>query len=110
MVFEDEFARIVDELPSLTIGGVTKSINFNWGTETVLANYLTLAGTDAFPLIWCVEGEDTNDLREPSVKRNARIVILHQSNQQEAQNYPLVFVLEHKPYRKYLKPLANSNL
>jgi len=86
IVFEDELARIVEVLPSITVGDVTKSIKFDWGTETVLANYLTLSGTDAFPLIWLVEGEDTNDLREPSVKRNARIVILHQSQQPEQFN------------------------
>jgi len=30
-------------------------------------------------LVWLVEGEDTNDLREPSVRRSARIVILTES-------------------------------
>jgi hypothetical protein len=36
-------------------------------------------GKVSFPLIWLVEGQDTNDNREPSVNRNAKIVILHES-------------------------------
>jgi len=79
IIFEDQLARIVGVLPTITVGDATASVKFGWGTETVLANYLTLAGRNSFPLIWLVEGIDTNDLREPSVSRNARIVILHES-------------------------------
>jgi hypothetical protein len=79
IVFEDQLARIVEVLPTPTINEISKPIFFNWGTETVLANYLTLSQGENFPLIWLAEGQDTNDLREPSVKRNAKIVILHES-------------------------------
>jgi len=79
IVFEDQLARIVEVLPTVTVGEQTATVKFNWGTETVLANYLTLNGKLSFPLIWLVEGEDTNNLREPNVSRNARIVILHES-------------------------------
>lgn len=79
IVFEDQLARLVEVLPPLTNGTITQPINFNWGTSEVLANYLTKSGKLGFPLIWLVEGEDTNDLREPSVTRNARIVILYES-------------------------------
>ena len=79
IVFEDQLARIVEVLPTPIINEIEKPIFFNWGTETVLANYLTLAGEDAFPLIWLEENEDNNDLREPNVKRNSRIIILYQS-------------------------------
>lgn len=79
IVFEDQLARLVEVLPPLTNGTITQQINFNWGTSEVLANYLTKSGKLGFPLVWLVEGEDTNDLREPSVTRNARIVILYES-------------------------------
>ena len=79
IVFEDQLARIVEILPTVTVGEQTATVKFNWGTETVLANYLTLNGKLSFPLIWLVEGEDSNDLREPNVRRSARIVILHES-------------------------------
>lgn len=106
IVFEDELARIIEVLPSITVGNVNKSVNYNWGTETVLANYLTLEGTDSFPLIWLVEGEDTNDLREPSVKRNARIVILHKSQQPEQFN-----PYQHEyDYKIILQPILDSLL
>ena len=79
IVFEDQLARIVEVLPTPTINEIEKPIFFNWGTETRLAEYLTLSRGENFPLIWLAEGQDTNDLREPSVTRNARIVILYQS-------------------------------
>lgn len=80
IVFEDQLARLVELLPPITDAKANQyPILFNWGTEEVLAAYLALKGKKSFPLIWLVEGEDTNDLREPSVKRNARIVILTES-------------------------------
>lgn len=80
IVFEDELARLIEVLPAITDAkGTEYAVNFNWGTEEVLAKYLTLKGKLSFPLVWLVEGEDTNDLREPNVKRNARIVIINES-------------------------------
>lgn len=79
IVFEDQLARIVEVLPTAKVGNKEAIINYGWGTEAVLTKYLTLKGKLSFPLIWLVEGEDVNDLREPSVKRNSRIVILHES-------------------------------
>jgi hypothetical protein len=79
IVFEDQLARIVEVLPDVVVGSQTATLNYGWGTEGVLTKYLTLKGKLSFPLIWLVEGEDINDLREPSVKRNSRIVILHES-------------------------------
>jgi hypothetical protein len=79
IVFEDQLARLIEFLPKATANGKEATINFNWGTENKLAEYLTKKGKLSFPLIWLVEGEDTNNLKEPSVTRNARIVILHES-------------------------------
>ena len=80
IVFEDQFARLIETFPPLfDAKGDGYYASFNWGTEEVLASYLALKGKLSFPLIWLVEGEDTNDLREPSVKRKARIIILTES-------------------------------
>lgn len=79
IVFEDQLARIVEILPKVIVGSQEATIKYNWGTETILANYLVEKGKLSFPLIWLAEGQDTNNLREPSVSRNARIVILHES-------------------------------
>jgi hypothetical protein len=79
IVFEDQLARIIEVLPTPIINEIEKPIFFNWGTETVLANYLTLSQGQNFPLIWLEEGEDRVDDNEPSVSRNARIIILYQS-------------------------------
>lgn len=106
IVFEDQLARIVEVLPDVTVGAVTKSISYNWGTETVLANYLTLSKNQNFPLIWLVEGADTNDLREPSVTRNSRIVILHES-QSPAEFNPYQHEYD---YKLILQPIADNLL
>jgi len=104
IVFEDQLARIVEVLPNVTVGEQTATVNFNWGTETVLANYLTLNGKLSFPLIWLVEGQDTNDLREPSVSRNARIVILHESQAPSEFN-----PYQHEyDYKLILQPIADN--
>jgi hypothetical protein len=106
IVFEDQLARLIELLPDVTVGSVTKSISFNWGTETVLANYLTLRGQLSFPLVWLVESQDTNDLREPSVKRNARIVILHES-QAPAEFNPYQHEYD---YKLILQPILDNLL
>jgi len=106
IVFEDELARIIEVLPTPIINEIDKPIFFNWGTETVLANYLTLSRGENFPLIWLAEGQDTNDLREPSVSRNARIVILYQSQAPSEFN-----PYQHEwDYNVILQPIADNLL
>jgi hypothetical protein len=79
IIFEDELLRLVEILPNVTVGSQSTNVKFNWGTEEVLTKYLTMNGIESFPLIWLVEGVDTNNEREPSVTRNAKIIILHMS-------------------------------
>jgi len=106
IVFEDQLARLIELLPDVTVGSATKSVSFNWGTETVLANYLTLAGNQNFPLIWLVEGQDSNNLREPSVSRFSRIVILHESQKPSEFN-----PYQHEyDYKLILQPIADNLL
>lgn len=106
IIFEDQLARIVQVLPPLTNGTLIQKINFGWGTEEVLTKYLTMAGKLSFPLIWLAEGEDTNDLREPSVKRNARIIILYESQAPSEFN-----AYQHEyDYNVILQPILNNLL
>ena len=79
IIFEDELQRLIELLPNITVGANTTNVKFGWGTESVLATYLTMNGKVSFPLIWLIEGQDNNDNREPSVTRNSKIVILHES-------------------------------
>lgn len=106
IIFEDQLARITQVLPILNINGVDMPIYFNWGDSEVLAKYLTESNGDKFPLIWLIEGEDTNDLREPSVTRNAKIVILNQSESPEQFNdYQHEF-----DYKVILQPILDNLL
>jgi len=79
IIFEDQLARIIEVLPQLTSGALSQKINFNWGTEDILVKYLTLNGKLSFPLVWLVEGMDNHDLKEPNVKRNAKLLFLYES-------------------------------
>jgi len=94
IVFEDQLARLIEVLPDLTVGEQTATIKYNWGTEEVLTKYLALKKKLSFPLIWLVENEDINDLREPSVKRNARMRI--------PKSIAMIMPI-HEPFTKNLK-------
>lgn len=77
IVFETEFGRLVDALPSLVDAKDNEfPIKYNWGNADDLFAYLKMAKTNAFPLIWLENGQDTHDLNEVSVTRNARINII----------------------------------
>lgn len=106
IIFEDQLARIVEILPPLTSGDLSQPIKFGWGTEEVLTKYLTLSGKASFPLIWLVENDDTNDLREPSVTRNARIIILYES---QAPNELNPYQHEYD-YKVILQPILDNLL
>ena len=107
IVFEDELARIIEVLPKIVDSNSAEfPINFNWGTEEVLAKYLTLNGKLSFPLIWLVENDDVNDLREPSVKRNSRLVILNESQAPDEFN-----PYQHEyDYKVILQPILDNLL
>ncbi len=104
MVFEDQLARLVEVLPQITSGDLSQKINFGWGTESVLAKYLVLKGRLSFPLIWLVENVDTNNLREPNVSRDAKIVILYESQAPDELNpYQHEF-----DYKVILQPICDN--
>lgn len=106
IVFEDQMARIAEVLPVVTVGSQSKSVHFNWGTAEVLTKYLIDAKNNNFPLIWLEEGTDTNDLREPSVTRNARINIIHQSQLPSEFN-----PYQHEyDYKQILQPICDNLL
>ena len=106
IIFEDQLARLVQVLPAVTVGAVTRTINYGWGTEAVLMKYLALKGKLSFPLIWTVEAEDTNNDREPSVTRNATVIILHESQAPDEFND-----YQHKfDYSVILQPICDNLL
>ena len=105
IVFENELARLVEVLPPIVDANSNSfAINYNWGTAEVLAEYLTLNGKLSFPLIWLEVGEDTNDLREPSVKRNANIIILSET-QAPSEFNPYQYQYD---FNVVLQPIADN--
>lgn len=107
IIFEDKLELVVNALPPIVDDNSnTFAINFDWGTEEVLAKYLTLKQKASFPLIWLVESEDINDLREPNVKRTARIIILNESQAPEEFNK-----YQHEyDFKRILQPICDNLL
>lgn len=90
IVFETAIDAIVNVLPpSVDAKNVSRSIQFGWGTIEELNKYLLLpSNRSKYPLIWLTTGKDTNDLREPSVTRRARLIFATRStNSSELNRY-----------------------
>lgn len=105
IVFEEQLGRLVEVLPSITDANDNVfPINYNWGTEEILNQYLKLNGKLSFPLIWLETGEDTNDLREQSVKRQANIIILNESQAPQEFN-PYQYQYD---FSLVLQPIADN--
>lgn len=105
IVFEEQLGRLVEVLPSITDANSNLyTINYNWGTEEILNQYLKLNGKLSFPLIWLETGEDTNDLREENVKRQANIIILNESQAPQEFN-PYQYQYD---FSLVLQPIANN--
>jgi hypothetical protein len=60
--------------------------------------------TQIYPLIWLTAGEDTHDLNEPNVKRNASIVIATKSLMQDELN-PFQY---NNDFKIILQPILNN--
>lgn len=110
IVFEDELARIVDILPKLVDAKNNEfSIKFNWGSENILAKYLSLNKKNSFPLIWLEEGEDTHNIvsnTSQTVSRNARIIILSETKAPSEFN-PYQYQYD---FKLILQPIADNLL
>ena len=90
IVFETAIDAIVNVLPkSVDANGTERFIQFGWGTIEELNKYLLLpSNRSKYPLIWLATGKDTNDLREPSVTRRARLIFATRStNSSELNRY-----------------------
>jgi len=108
IVFEEQLERIVNVLPSITdANSVDFPMNYNWGTDEVLNKFLLLPSSQSkYPLIWLVNGKDTNNDREPSVTRNARIVIATRSLNVNELN-PFQY---QNDFKVILQPIADNLL
>ena len=106
IIFEDRAAEIVGILPKISLNSKEYQINFDWGTEDVLAKYLLLNKKLSFPLIWLVEGQDTNNLMEQTVSRKARFVILNESKTPDQFN-PYFHQYD---YKNVLQPILDNLL
>lgn len=86
ITFEENLGKLIQLLPSVTIGANDYSIKYNWGTQEVLNKYLITNKENSYPLIWLIVGRDTNEIKSKNISRNARIVIATRSMNKEEFN------------------------
>jgi hypothetical protein len=108
IVFEEQLERIVNILPSITDAtSVVFPMNFGDGTIEELNKFLLLPSNQSkYPLIWLTIGKNQHDEREPSVTRQARIIIATRSlNSNEFNSFQRKNDLD-----VILMPIANNLL
>jgi hypothetical protein len=108
IVFEEQLERIVNILPSITDAtSVVFPMNFGDGTIEELNKFLLLPSSQSkYPLIWLAIGKNQHDEREPSVTRQARIIIATRSlNSNEFNSFQRKNDLD-----VILMPIANNLL
>jgi hypothetical protein len=107
IVFEEQLGRLIEVLPPITDAKDNEfSVNYNWGTANVLADYLTLNQKRSFPLIWLEDGEDSHNAYGGTVTRNARIVILNET-QAPSEFNPYQYQYD---FSLILQPIADNLL
>ena len=105
IVFEEQLGRLIALLPTFTdANGNTFTVKYGWGDINELNKYMFINSTQIYPLIWLTAGEDTHDLNEPNVKRNASIVIATKSLMQDELN-PFQY---NNDFKIILQPILNN--
>lgn len=107
MVFENEIARIVDNLPPLVDANNNSfPIKFMYGNADHLAEYLTLAKRGSFPLIWLVVSEDIHNTEDEIkvTRNNARLIFLSET-QAKAELNPYQW---QNDFDKVLQPILDN--
>jgi len=86
ITFEESLGKLILQLPVVAIGDKDYPVKYNWGTQEVLNKYLITNKENSYPLIWLINGRDTNDNLRKNISRNARIVIATRSMNKEEFN------------------------
>lgn len=109
--FEEQLARLIDLLPphkNLNPDGSVRStlpIRFNWGTIEKLNAFLVTPETiSKYPLIWLVEGKDSENYQYGTIKRRSEIIIATQTLSPNRFN-PEIYVTD---YKDILNPIKNN--
>lgn len=101
IVFEQRLGQLVELLPEV----VGFTVKYGWGTQDELNKYLALPRNESpYPLIWLTIGKDSENLNEPKVTRNAKILIATVSLMQSEMN-PFIYATD---YQEILIPIANN--
>lgn len=84
IVFEEQLGRLVDALPNFVDANADSyKVKYGWGDINELNKYMFVNTGQIYPLVWLTNSQDNHNLREPNVKRNARIIIATRSLNQD---------------------------
>lgn len=97
MTTESNLEQLFDKLPpAKDSGGKDFKVRFNWGNQNALNLFLSqFKEKTKYPLIWLIEGEDTEDTIAKTIRRPVKLFIAKQSTHQTNTN-PIIWDSEFK--------------
>ena len=115
IVIEEILAQIFTQIPKYKDKNNNEfSIKYEWGSEKDLTLFLKTISGNKYPLVWLVQGKQTDNIREHNSERRLRLIIAKNSDQKENRN-PTVFKSDFKYclnplYENVLKCLEKSGV
>jgi len=107
IVVEEILAEIFTQLPKYKDSKNKEfEIKYEWGSEKDLTLFLKTISGNKYPLIWLVQGKQTDDVFKHSAERNLRLILAKNSEQKTNRN-PTVFKSD---FKDCLNPLLENVL
>lgn len=107
IVTEVLLRSIFKQLPKLVdSNGKEFTVNFEWGDQTDLIQFLKTISGNKYPLVWLVSGNQTVDRQRNTVSRKCRFIIAKDSKNVTNRN-PTVW---DNDFKDYLNPILENVL
>lgn len=107
IVVEEILAEIFQQLPKYKDSNDKEfSIRYEWGSEKDLTLFLKQISGNKYPLVWLVQGKQTDDIWQHNTERRMRLILAKNSDQKENRN-PTVFKSD---FKNCLNPLLKNVL
>lgn len=106
IVVEEILEEIFTQLPAYVVGAKSYPIKYEWGSEKDLALFLQTIAGNKYPLVWLVQGKQTDNISHHNSERRLRLILAKNSNQKTNRN-PTVFKTD---FKDCLNPLLKNVL
>ena len=105
IVIEELCGEIFQQLPKYTDSNNKEfAIKYEWGSEKDLALFLKQISGNKYPLVWLVQGRQTDNIFNNSSERRLRLILAKNSEQKTNRN-PTVFKSD---FKDCLNPLLQN--